>query len=142
MQRRDAPDARAADRQDPERARVSVSNANERDPRVDDYIAGLPDWQRRLCEQLRDLVHAAEPEIAETVKRKVLPYFVLQGNVCALFAAKDHVNLFLYDGAIVPDPDGHHHIRPREQDGADDLVSRGGSDQCPGADDDAPPDRR
>src|SRR5262249_46722111 len=26
--------------------------------------------------------------------------------VCALLAAKDHVNLFLYDGAIVPDPEG------------------------------------
>jgi hypothetical protein len=24
----------------------------------------------------------------------------------ALLAAKDHVNLFLYDGAIVPDPEG------------------------------------
>lgn len=32
------------------------------------------------------------------------PYFVLDGNVCALLAAKDHVNLFLYDGGIVPDP--------------------------------------
>jgi hypothetical protein len=31
---------------------------------------------------------------------------VLQGNVCALLAAKDHVNIFLYDGAIVPDPEG------------------------------------
>jgi hypothetical protein len=31
---------------------------------------------------------------------------VLQGNVCALLAAKDHINLFLYDGGIVPDPDG------------------------------------
>ena len=31
---------------------------------------------------------------------------MLEGNVCALLAAKDHVNLFLYDGAIVPDPDG------------------------------------
>jgi len=27
------------------------------------------------------------------------------GLVCALLACKDHVNLFLYDGAIVPDPD-------------------------------------
>jgi hypothetical protein len=36
----------------------------------------------------------------------VQPYFVLHGNVCALLAATDHVNLFLYDGAIVPDPDG------------------------------------
>jgi len=26
--------------------------------------------------------------------------------VCALLATKDHVNLFLYDGAIVPDPEG------------------------------------
>jgi len=31
---------------------------------------------------------------------------VLQGNVCALQAARDHINLFLYDGAIVPDPEG------------------------------------
>ncbi len=77
-----------------------------RDPRVDRYVAGLPEWQHRLCEQLRELIHAADPEISETVKRKVLPYFVLEGNVCALLAAKDHVNLFLYDGAIVPDPDG------------------------------------
>jgi hypothetical protein len=30
----------------------------------------------------------------------------LEGNVCALLAAKDHVNLFVYDGAIVPDPEG------------------------------------
>jgi hypothetical protein len=44
--------------------------------------------------------------VAETIKRTVQPYFVLQGNVCALLAAKDHVNLFLYDGGIVPDPDG------------------------------------
>ena len=25
--------------------------------------------------------------------------------MCAILAAKDHVNLFTYDGAIVPDPD-------------------------------------
>ena|SRR2546423_1427334 len=77
-----------------------------RDPRVDDYIDGLPEWQRQLCFQLRELIHRADPEIAETIKRKVRPYFVLEGNVCALLAAKDHVNLFLYDGAIVPDPEG------------------------------------
>ena len=33
---------------------------------------------------------------------RVQPYFVLKGNVCALLATKDHVNLFVYDGAIVP----------------------------------------
>jgi hypothetical protein len=76
------------------------------DPRVDTYIEGLPDWQQAICRELRDLIHAADPEIAETIKRTSRPYFVLAGNVCALLAAKDHVNLFLYDGAIVPDPDG------------------------------------
>jgi hypothetical protein len=79
---------------------------SSRDPRVDAYLAGLPDWQRDLCQRLRDLVHRADPAIEETVKRRVRPYFVLDGNVCALLAAKDHVNLFLYDGAMVPDPHG------------------------------------
>jgi hypothetical protein len=78
----------------------------ERDPRVDAYIDALPPWQQELCRRLRDLIHAADPEITETIKRTVQPYFVLQGNVCALLAARDHVNLFLYDGAIVPDPQG------------------------------------
>lgn len=77
-----------------------------RDPRVDDYIDALPDWQAAVCRQVRDLVHAADPEVEETIKRRVQPYFVLQGNVCALLATKDHVNVFLYDGAIVPDPEG------------------------------------
>jgi hypothetical protein len=76
------------------------------DPRVDAYIEKLPGWQQDICRQLRDLIHDADPEIAETIKRTVQPYFVLAGNVCALLAAKDHVNLFLYDGAIVPDPEG------------------------------------
>jgi hypothetical protein len=86
---------------------MSASPANnEKDPRVDDYIDPLPDWQQEICRELRDLIHAADPEITETIKRSVRPYFVLEGNVCALLATKDHVNLFLYDGAIVPDPEG------------------------------------
>jgi len=76
------------------------------DPRVDAYIDALPDWQQAICRQVRDLVHGADPEVAETIKRTVQPYFVLQGNICALLAAKDHVNVFLYDGGIVPDPEG------------------------------------
>ena len=78
----------------------------EVDPRVDAYIDALPEWQQAICQEVRDLVHAADPEVEETIKRRVQPYFVLQGNVCALLATKDHVNVFLYDGAIVPDPEG------------------------------------
>ena len=83
-----------------------TSGSYDRDPRVDRYIDARPGWQQAICQEVRDLVHAADPEVQETVKRKVQPYFVLQGNVCALLATKDHVNVFLYDGGIVPDPEG------------------------------------
>lgn len=76
-----------------------------RDPRVDAYIEALPGWEQTICQQVRDLVHAADPEVTETIKRRVQPYFVLDGNICALQATKDHVNVFLYDGGIVPDPE-------------------------------------
>ena len=76
------------------------------DPRVDAYIDSLPGWQQEICREVRAIAHRADPEMEETIKRTKLPYFVLKGNVCALLAAKDHVNVFLYDGAMVPDPAG------------------------------------
>ena len=62
------------------------------DPRVDAYIAAL--------------LHAADPDVSETIKRTDRPYFVLHGNIAALQATKDHVNIFLYDGGLTPDPEG------------------------------------
>ncbi len=117
---------RAATRWVRERARTGISSALFRpvpagfawpsgivatmsytaEPRVDAYIEALPDWQQAICRQVRDLVHEADPEVVETIKRTTQPYFVLDGNICALLAAKDHVNVFLNDGAIVPDPEG------------------------------------
>lgn len=52
---------------------------------------------------VRELLFAADPELHETIKRGNRPYYVLAGNVCALLAAKDHVNIFVYD-PIAPDP--------------------------------------
>jgi hypothetical protein len=65
------------------------------DPRVDDYINSLPDWQQEICHYVRDLVHAADPDVTETIKRSNRPYFTLQGNICALLAARDHVNILM-----------------------------------------------
>lgn len=72
---------------------------------MDSYVDGLPQWQQAVCRRVRDLVHSADSQVQETIKRRVQPYFVLEGNICALLAAKDHVNVFLYDGGIVPDPE-------------------------------------
>jgi hypothetical protein len=75
------------------------------DPRVDDYIATLPGWQQRICQEVRGLLHEADADVDETIKRTVQPYFVLQGNIAALQGTKDHVNVFLYD-PLISDPEG------------------------------------
>lgn len=73
---------------------------------VSAFIDALPLWQRDICAKVRQLIHEVEPAVEEVIKRGDRPYFVLHGNVCALQAAKDHVNVFIYD-PIAPDP---HHL--------------------------------
>ena len=59
-------------------------SAYQTDSRIDEYIQTLPVWQQDICRQVRDLVHAADPEVTETIKRTKQPYFTLNGNICAL----------------------------------------------------------
>jgi hypothetical protein len=80
-------------------------SAYQTDPRVDQYISTLPAWQQDIARQVRDLVHAADPGVTETIKRTKQPYFTLDGNICALLGTKDHLNIFIYD-PIAPDPEG------------------------------------
>ena len=92
-------------------------NTYPTDSRVDQYINALPDWQQTICRRVRDLVHSADPAVTETIKRANRPYFTLNGNICALLAAKDHVNVFIYD-PIAPDPEsiinqGHGNLTAR-----------------------------
>ena len=61
--------------------------------------------RQRLAGQV-EVERRADPELEETIKRTVQPYFVLQGNVAAFLAAKDHATVFLYDGGLAPDPEG------------------------------------
>ena len=79
--------------------------AYARNARVDAYLKTLPPWQLRVCARVRDTVHKADPAVEETIKRTTLPYFVLDGNICALVGTKDHVNILIYD-PIAPDPKG------------------------------------
>lgn len=74
-------------------------------PEVDSYIQQLPKWQQDLCNKARKLIHQAEPNIKEQIKFTNRPYFTYKGNVCALLAAKNHINIFIYD-PTAPDPNG------------------------------------
>ncbi|HEX8983685.1 MAG TPA: DUF1801 domain-containing protein [Ktedonobacterales bacterium] len=80
-------------------------NTYHTDGRVDDYISTLPDWQQEICRRVRKIAHAADSDVVETIKRTNRPYFILDGNICALLAAREHVNIFIYD-PIAPDPEG------------------------------------
>ncbi len=92
-------------------------NSYAAEPRVDAYIDSLSEWQQLVAQQVRDLVHTADSEVVETIKRGTQPYFVLEGNICALLGAKDHLNIFIYD-PLVPDPEhvinqGHDNLTAR-----------------------------
>ncbi len=73
--------------------------------KIDSYIHSLPEWQQDICNRARKLIHEADVNIVEEIKFTNRPYFTHKGNVCALLAAKKHVNVFIYD-PIAPDPDG------------------------------------
>lgn len=76
----------------------------QKDPRIDDYIQILPAWQQKVAQSVREIIHAAGPEVIETIKFTNRPYFVLGGNLFAFLGTKDHLNVFIYD-PIAPDPE-------------------------------------
>jgi hypothetical protein len=47
------------------------------DPRVD----ALPGWQQAFCREVRQLVHAADSQVTETIKRTNRPCFLLEGYI-------------------------------------------------------------
>ena len=61
-----------------------------KDPRVDAYIAKLPEFSREICARFRAIVHEASLEIEEDIKWGH-PAFVHKGMVCGMAAFKAHV---------------------------------------------------
>jgi hypothetical protein len=60
-----------------------------RDRRVDAYIAKSADFAHPILERLRRVVHAACPDVEETIKWG-MPHFVHQGILCHMAAFKRH----------------------------------------------------
>jgi uncharacterized protein YdeI (YjbR/CyaY-like superfamily) len=61
-----------------------------RDPRVDAYIAKSADFARPILEHIRAVVHAACPEVEETIKWG-FPHFDYRGAMmCSMAAFKQH----------------------------------------------------
>lgn len=72
-----------------------------RDPRVDAYIAKSPDFAQSILEHLRTVVHAACPEVEESIKWSC-PHFLYQGKLlCSMAAFKQHCAFHFWHGADV-----------------------------------------
>jgi len=74
------------------------------DPRVDAYIAKSADFARPILEHLRAVVHAACPDVEETIKWGA-PHFMYRGMLCRMAAFKQHCAFGFWKGALIV-PDG------------------------------------
>lgn len=95
-------------KQDEDGAEAEVSPARL----IDARIAGLDDWRGAMLARLRALIHAADPEVIETVKwRKPsnpsgVPIWEHAGIVCTGEVYKGYVKLTFARGAALADPAG------------------------------------
>lgn len=70
-------------------------------PAVDTYISGLKHaWWQTIVRELRAAVHAADPNIEETIKWGT-PSFEHQGRVAWVFCAADWVHFSFPQGALL-----------------------------------------
>jgi uncharacterized protein YdeI (YjbR/CyaY-like superfamily) len=72
----------------------------KKDPRIDVYIAGSADFAKPILSHVRKLVHAACPEVEETLKWN-FPHFTHQGILCGMAAFKAHCALGFWKGSLI-----------------------------------------
>ena len=72
-----------------------------RDPRVDAYIAKSAEFAQPILIHLREVVHAACPDVQETMKWS-MPFFDYHGVMCNMAAFKEHATFGFWKGALIP----------------------------------------
>jgi hypothetical protein len=71
---------------------------------IDQRIKDLADWRGKTFARVRELIHAADPEIIEEVKWRGVPVFSHAGIVCTGETYKAVVKLTFAKGAALKDP--------------------------------------
>lgn len=76
----------------------------EKDNRVDEYIRHkAQDWQEPYAKELRKIIDECPIYLNETIKWGA-PVYVGKRNVAGIVALKNHISLWLYEGALLEDP--------------------------------------
>ncbi len=73
---------------------------------IDAKIEQLGDWRGKTLAKVRELIHQADPEIAEEVKWMGTPVWSHAGIICTGETYKSVVKLTFAKGASLPDPAG------------------------------------
>jgi hypothetical protein len=71
---------------------------------IDKRIEALPDWRGATLAKVREIIHAADPEIVEEWKWRGVPVFSHSGIVCTGETYKSVVKLTFAKGAALEDP--------------------------------------
>ena len=71
-----------------------------RDPRVDAYIDKSADFAKPILTHLREVVHAACPDVEETMKWS-FPHFMYKGMLCSMASFKQHCAFSFWRGSLV-----------------------------------------
>lgn len=68
------------------------------------YIESLPEWSQNICTELRRIILAADPSIAEEWKWG--PHYSSNGMVCGYGAFQKHIKFTFFNGSALKDPKG------------------------------------
>ncbi len=71
-----------------------------RDARIDAYIGNAAGFARPILTHLREVVHAACPEVQETMKWS-MPHFDYKGIFCGMAAFKAHCTFGFWKGSLI-----------------------------------------
>ena len=74
--------------------------------KIDEKIRSLGDWRASALAQVRELIHAAVPDVVEEWKWRGTPVFSHHGILCTGETYKSVVKLTFAKGAALPDPSG------------------------------------
>ena len=76
----------------------------KKDPRIDAYIDRSADFAKPILIHIREVVHAACPDVEETLKWSS-PTFMHKGILCGMAAFKEHAIFNLWKGRLIFDGD-------------------------------------
>ncbi|HKP76962.1 MAG TPA: YdeI/OmpD-associated family protein [Longimicrobiaceae bacterium] len=75
-----------------------------RDPRIDQYIDRSADFAKPILTHIREVVHAACPEVEETMKWS-MPHFMYKGMLAGMSSFKQHCAFGFWKGSLIGNDD-------------------------------------